>query len=191
MRYELKKEFKIWGLYFLVVFCSACLHEIGHCMPAWFNGYKAIPTPAMEYISNEIPQDLKQYVALGGVFVTIFLAIIAMLLYIFNNRKTSASILAGMLAIPGIYSLRFLIIGRGHDATEFQEAQSALGFVYSGHSMDWIFLSVFIIGTLVWIIKSKPGYKIAGRLFLGAILTIIFIVGLQEINNAVFDPLFG
>ena len=191
MRYELKKDSKIWVLYFLVIFCSAFLHEIGHCIPAWLNGYKAIPTPAMEYISDEIPLGLKQYVALGGVLVTIFLAIIAMLLYIFYNRKTSALILAGVLAIPGIYSLRFIILGRGHDATEFQEAQSALGFAYSGHFLDWIFLSVFIIGTLAWIIKSKPGYKITGRLLVGAILTIIFIVGLQEINNAVFDPLFG
>ena len=191
MRIEFKKEIKIWMLYFAVIFCSAFFHEIGHCIPAWLSGYKAIPTPAMEYIADDIPLDLKEYVSLGGILATIFLSLIVILLYIFRNKKSSSSILAGVLAIPGIYTLRFIIIGRGHDATEFQEAQSALGFSYSGHFLDWIFMSIFLFGILIWIIKSKPTYKIIGRLFLGAILTIIFIVGLQEINNALFDPLFG
>ncbi|MFC2106810.1 hypothetical protein ACFLRY_00595 [Bacteroidota bacterium] len=191
MRFEIKREIKIWMLYFLVIFCSAFLHEIGHCIPAWIYGYKAIPTPAMEYISDNIPQDLEQYIALGGVLVTLILALITILLYTFRNKKTSTTILAGVLAIPAIYTLRFLILGRGHDATEFQEAQAALGLSYSGHSIDWLFLSIFIFGVLIWIIKAKPGYRIIGRLLVGAIFTIIFIVALQEINNAVFDPMFG
>lgn len=191
MRLEFRRELKIWMLYFLVIFCSAFIHEIGHCIPAWYNGYKAIPTPAMEYISADIPLNLKQYVALGGVLATLILVLIITFLYAFGKKMISSSILAGVLALPGIYTLRFLILGRGHDATEFQEAQAALGFSYTGHSLDWIFIFIFIAGVLVWILRSRPGYRIITRLILGAILTIVFIVALQEINNAVFDPLFG
>jgi hypothetical protein len=86
-------------------------------------------------------------------------------------------------------NLRFILKGRGHDTTEFQEAQSALGLSYSGHSLDWIFLILFVFGVVVWIIISKPHYKIIGRLSVGIVLTFIFIVGLQVINNAIFDPI--
>ena len=103
----------------------------------------------------------------------------------------SSTLLAGVLALPGMYSLRFVILGRGHDATEFQEAQAAIGFSYSGNALDWIFLVIFLSGTLIWIYKSKPGYKIAGRLVVGTILTIAFIVVLQEVNNAFFNPVFA
>ncbi len=191
MRVEFKKELKIWMQYLAVIFFSALLHEVGHCIPAWVNGYKAIPTPAMEYISDDIPMYLKQYVSLGGILATIFLALIILVLYSCNNRKISQSLLAGVLALPGIYTLRFLILGRGHDATEFQEAQAALGLSYSGHSLDWTLMVIFLLGILIWLIKSKPAYRIIGRLILGAILTFIFIVALQEVNNAVFDPIFG
>ena len=89
-----------------------------------------------------------------------------------------------------MYTLRFILVGRGHDATEFQEAQAMLGLNYSGHFIDWLFLALFLTGSLVWIIKSKPDFKITGRLFAGVILTAIFVVGLQVLNNAVFDPIF-
>jgi hypothetical protein len=191
MRLEFRKEFKIWMLYFLFIICSAFLHEIGHCIPAWLTGYSAIPTLAMEYISDDIPMNLKQYVSLGGVLATLILVLSILVLYSFSTKMIGSALLAAVLALPGIYTLRFIILGRGHDATEFQEAQAALGFSYSGHSLDWIFMFVFIAGTLIWILKTRPGYKIIGRLIPGAILTIAFIVVLQEINNAVFDPLFG
>lgn len=178
-------------LYFLFIFCSAFIHEIGHCIPAWLSGYRAIPTPAMEYISDDIPMDLKQYVSLGGILATIILVLVILFLYTFRNKMVSSSLLAGVLALPGVYTLRFLILGRGHDATEFQEAQAAMGFSYSGHSLDWIFMIIFLTASLIWFLKSKPGYKIIGRLTLGAIITILFIVALQEGNNALFDPLFG
>lgn len=84
----------------------------------------------------------------------------------------------------------FLLRGRGHNDTEFQEAQAAFGMDYSGHSVDWIFLSIFIAGALAWIIKSKPGYKSIGRVLLGSVLTFFFIAVLQSVNNALFDPIF-
>lgn len=92
--------------------------------------------------------------------------------------------------MPGMYSFRFFIAGRGHDATEFQEAQAALGFSYSGHSIDWILLGLFLAGSLIWLIKEKPRFRMAGRLVIGFILTLIFVVAFQSINNAIFDPIF-
>jgi len=65
-----------------------------------------------------------------------------------------------------------------------------LGLNYSGHSLDWIFLLIFSTGVIIWVIKSKPGNKVIGRIFIGFVLTFIFIVGLQSINNAIFDPIF-
>jgi len=118
MRLEFRKVLKIWMLYFLFIFCSAFLHEIGHCIPAWFSGYRAIPTPAMEYISDDIPLNLKQYVSLGGVLATLFLVLIILFLYSFRNKMQGSTLLAAVLALPGIYTLRFLILGRGHDAAQ-------------------------------------------------------------------------
>jgi Na+/phosphate symporter len=83
-----------------------------------------------------------------------------------------------------------MLKGRGHDATEFQEAQSALGLTYSGHFLDWFFLILFILGAIIWIIKARPSYQILGRLILGVILTAIFLIELQTLNNAIFDPIF-
>ena len=95
------------------------------------------------------------------------------------------------LASPGMYVLRFFLVGRGHDATEFQEAQSALGLSYSGHFLDWFFLAIFICGVIVWIIKSKPRFGMTGKLLIGFVVTLIFVVGLQIINNKIFDPIFS
>jgi len=116
--------------------------------------------------------------------------LIVTFLYLSKRYGINSAILAAAIALPGMYTLRFILSGRGHDATEFQEAQSALGLSYSGHSLDWTFLILFVFGAIVWIIKSKPHFKIIGRLSVGFVLTYIFIVGLQIINNAIFDPIF-
>lgn len=187
---KVKTELKIWTIYFATIILSVFIHEFGHCIPAWIHGYWAIPTPAKEYISNTIPLDLKQYVSLGGIIGSILISFIITLLFIKNAHRINSAILAGAVAIPGMYTLRFILSGRGHDATEFQEAQSALGLNYAGHSLDWIFLILFILGIAVWIIKSKPHYKIIGRLSIGFVLTFIFMVGFQIINNSIFDSIF-
>ncbi len=186
---KMKIEFKIWAIYFTTILFSVYIHEFGHCIPAWTHGYWAVPTPAKEYISNAVAMDLKQYISLGGVIGSILVSLIVIFLYLNKTYRINPAILAGVIAIPGMYTLRFILSGRGHDATEFQEAQSALGLSYSGHSLDWIFLILFIFGVVVWIIKSKPHYKIIGRLSIGFVLTFIFVVGLQVINNAIFDPI--
>jgi len=190
MRIHFKNEVRIWSVYFLTILLSAYIHEFGHCIPAWAHGFRAIPTPAKEYIMGTVPMDLKQIVSLGGIIGTVLVCLMLLVLYFFNADRYHAAMLAGAFALPGLYTLRYFLIGRGHDATEFQEVQSAIGFSYSGHSLDWFFLILFLSGTAVWIFKSKPGFRTAGRLIIGFVLTFIFIVGLQEVNNAIFDPIF-
>jgi hypothetical protein len=190
MKIEYRTELRLWLFYFVTIIFSTYIHEIGHCIPAWINGYRAIPTPAKEYISITIPFGLKQYISLGGIIGTVMITIIILILYSAKPHNFNSAILAGVIATPGFYTLRFILAGRGHDATEFQEAQSALGLNYSGHSLDWFFLLIFSIGVIVWIIKSNPSYKVIGRIFIGCVLTFIFIVALQSINNTIFDPIF-
>jgi hypothetical protein len=185
-----KIELKPWGIYFATILTGIYIHEIGHCIPAWVNGYSAIPTPAKEYIPDTITNSLTNFISLGGVIGSVLTSLLLIGLFLTRKFKYGPALLAAAIAMPGMYTLRFFLAGRGHDATEFQEAQSALGLSYSGHSLDWVFLLVFIFGIAAWIWKTKPNYKIMGRLTLGTILTFVFVVGLQVINNAIFDPIF-
>ncbi len=93
---------------------------------------------------------------------------------------------------PGFYVLRFTLAGRGHDGTEFQEAQAALGLSYAGHGTDWLFLSLFVAVTVFWFwqVRARPTPKLVVRLIVGAIAALVIVVLLQSINNRVFDPLF-
>jgi len=188
-RREFTREIKIWAVYFLAILFSAYIHELGHCIPAWIHGFRAIPTPAKEYISGEIPQDIRQVISLGGIIGTIVVSFTILVLYICKPSTLTSTLLASALVVPGFYMLRFFLIGRGHDGTEFQEAQSVLGLSYSGHFLDFFFLALFLFGVIIWIIKSKPGLKIWKRWLIGFILTFIFFIGLQELNNSIFDPI--
>jgi hypothetical protein len=191
MKGDWKTDFKIWGCYFFTIFIVTFLHEIGHCIPAWINGYPAIPTPAKEYSLTTIPSGLLKYVSLGGLTATVLVTVFAIVFFFNSSYKYKEVLLAGTLAMPSVYTFRFILIGRGHDATEFQEAQSALGLNYSGHFFDWLFLAIAILGATVWFIKKKPKSKIAGRLLIGLVVSIVFIVLLQKINNLIFDPVFS
>jgi hypothetical protein len=190
MTIDYKYELKVWSIYFVIIILSCYIHELGHCIPAWVHGYWAVPTPAKEYVSPNVPVDLKQYVSLGGIIGSILVSVVAIFLCMTKTYRDNSAIIAGAIAMPGMYTVRFILSGRGHDATEFQEAQFALGLSYSGHSLDWIFLILFLLGIVVWIIKSEPNYKVIGRVSIGFVLTFIFLIGLQVINNAIFDPIF-
>lgn len=185
-----KIELKSWGIYFATILTGIYIHEIGHCIPAWVNGYAAIPTPAKEYIPNTVPNSLTNFISLGGVIGSVSTSLLIIGLFLTRKFKYGPALLAAAIAMPGMYTLRFLLAGRGHDATEFQEAQSALGLSYSGHSLDWIFLLLFVLGIAVWIWKTKPNYKSLGTVAIGVVFTFIFVIGLQVINNAIFDPVF-
>lgn len=188
---NIKAEWKVWGIYFITLLFANFFHELGHCIPAWADGYTAIPTPAKEYTLSSIPSDLAEYVSLGGIINSVLFSVLVILYFLKSSFKYKAAVLAGGIAMPAMYTLRFILSGRGHDETEFQEAQSALGLSYPGHFVDWLFLSLFIVGTATWIIKSRPGIKTLGRLLIGAVLSVAFIVLLQKLNNLTFDRLFS
>lgn len=190
MTLDYKQELKIWLFYFGTLFLSIYVHEIGHCIPAWISGYTAIPTPAKEYINGTIPDGLRQNIALGGIFCSVLFSVIILIAYFLKSFNFSSTLLAGAIAMPGLYTLRFILAGRGHDATEFQDAQSVLGLSYFGHSLDWIFLILFLAGLIIWVIKSKPRFKVIWTLIIGFVLTFIFVICLQSFNNLIFDPIF-
>ena len=187
---DYKLELKTWAVFFATILITVFAHEIGHCIPAWINGYGSIPTPAKSYHSDNIPDSLSTYISAGGPICNVLIALIILFFYFRKRFKYDSAILAGALVSPAIYTIRFIIAGRGHDSTEFQETQSVLGLSYSGHSLDWIFALICLMGIFVWLVKSKPSYKIIGRLIIGFFLAVIFSVALQEINNAIFDPIF-
>lgn len=190
MKLNMKKEIRAWGVYFSTLFLAIYIHELGHCFPAWAEGIRAVPTPAKEYIMEIISADLQQQISLGGIIASMLFTVLVVVFYSIKKLRVNSAILAGALAMPGIYTLRFILVGRGHDASEFQEAQAVLGLNYSGHFIDWLFIALFFAGGLIWMIKSKPDFKIIGRLFAGTVISAIFIVVLQVVNNAIFDPIF-
>lgn len=192
MKQQYKVELKTWSVFFATIILSFFVHELGHCVVAWVNGFKAIPTPAKEYLlKGNVPAGVNESISLGGPTGTAVFSVIAIILFITTKFTHRSSFLAGGLVTPGIYCVSFLLKGRGHDETEFQEAQSALGLPYSGHALDWFFLILFLAGTVTWIIGAKPTFKIVPRLIAGFFIALIFTVVLQKINNAVFDPLFS
>ncbi len=107
--------------------------------------------------------------------------------------RPRASLIPWLLFIASIAASFFVLLaGRGHDGTEFQEAQAALGLSYSGHSADWLFLSLFVLAAALWFLRtrSRPTPRLVGRLVVGAVTALAVSVFLQSVNNAIFDPLF-
>lgn len=188
---DFKNEVKVWGWYFGTIIAATFLHEVGHCVPAWLYGYRAIPTLAKEYTQPGVPGSIAGYISLGGVLVSVLFAVAAIAFFVSSNFKFRSALLAGALATPAIYTVRFILAGRGHDSNEFQQAQAVSGFDYSGHAADWIFLGICITGALAWIVQCRPALSILGRLVLGAVISVLFIVALQTVNNLVFDPVFA
>lgn len=185
-----KSSAKIWAIYFFAVLMSIFIHEIGHCLVAWIYGFRAIPTPAKEYPIDNIPIELQKYVALGGIAGTLFVFVIGTTLYLRSPNKLNSALFAASISSPAMYNILFLLKGRGHDATEFQDAQLAIGAAYSGHLLDWIFMVLSIVAIAIWIGLKRPSLNAIPKIAVAAIITFIFIAALQKINNSVFDPLF-
>ncbi len=112
--------------------------------------------------------------------------------YALTRRLDADAVLAGALAVPFAYTLRFALAGRGHDGVEWQGAQSAVGASPSGHLVDYLFLCIFAAGVLVWGFRRRRSMgptlllKAAGL----AVAGLMFLVLLQVANNAVFDRFF-
>ena len=181
-----------WVVFAAAIVASVFIHELGHCAVAWLHGYPAIPTPAKEYILKPLPEGVQNQMALGGIIGSVVALLGASLWLQLRPGAISSSILAGAMTSPGFYTLRFILAGRGHDATEFQEAQAALGLSYAGHGVDWLFVSLFLAGTLFWFwwMRVRPTPKLVVRLVVGAIAAVVILALLQTVNNRLFDPLF-
>jgi hypothetical protein len=181
-----------WVVFTCAIVVSFFIHEMGHCAVAWLYGYPAIPTPAKEYILKPLPEAVQYQVALGGILGSVAALLAGAFWLHLRPTASRSALLAGAMTAPGFYTLRFILAGRGHDGTEFQEAQAALGLRYSGHAIDWLFVGLFVLATLFWFWRTgaRPTPRLAGRLIVGALGALIVAVLLQSINNAVFDPLF-
>jgi hypothetical protein len=167
------------------------LHELGHAVAGWVNGVAVVPTPAKEYVlQSPLGWNKEIWISLGGVLGTT-VAVLAAGLYFWRkpclNRE---AILAGALLPLGLYTLRFLVVGRGHDETEWQAAQTALGLAPAGHAIDVFFLCLLTAGIIVWGIRLHARLSSFLRLVIVGIAGVILLVVLQAGNNAVFDRMF-
>ena len=173
------------------IIAAVYLHEIGHAVVGWVNGVAIVPTPAKEYIlQSKLDWSKEIWIALGGVIGTT-VAVLAAALYFWRKPCSDReAILAGAFLPLGLYTLRFLLVGRGHDGTEWQAAQAALGLPPAGHSIDLFFLFLLNAGLVIWGIRRRPSQSSLLGLVTLAIFGVILVVGLQAGNNAVFDRLF-
>lgn len=181
-----------WLVFAASIGASFFVHEIGHCLVAWANGCPAIPTPMKEYMLVDLPTEVQNPMALGGIAGTVMVLLGTLVGTLHRPTPVRSAMLAGAITAPGCYTLRFLLAGRGHDATEFQEVQAAMGFAYSGHAVDWLFMGLFVAAAVVWFWRTRASLtlRLAVRLLAGALVAIVLVVLLQSANNAFFDPLF-
>ena len=184
------------SLRYILVFCGSViaavyLHEIGHAVAGWVEGLAVVPTPAKEYIlQSQLDWSKEIWIALGGVIGTTVAALAAALYFWRQPCSDREAVAAGAFLPLSLYTFRFLLVGRGHDATEWQAAQAALGLPPAGHAIDLFFLRLLIAGLGVWGIRRRPRLSSFLRLDILAAVGIVLLIGLQAGNNAVFDRLF-
>lgn len=190
MLLNFKLQLKNWSIYFGTIIISCFAHELGHCIVAWSNGVHAVPTIAKAYYQTAqlLPINV---ISLGGPAGTIVFTLAIFTIFIIRKDRSNSAAFAGALAMPAMYSFLFWLKGRGHDGTEFQEAQTAFGLSYSGHFLDWIFVTLFITGSLFWMVIYARSWKLVPKMVLGAILTLLFLQYLQDLNNKLLGPLFS
>jgi hypothetical protein len=178
-------------LFSATVIAGVYLHEIGHAVAGLLEGIPVLPTPAKEYIlQSELGWSKEIWIALGGVIGTTVAALAAALYFWRQACSDREAILAGAFLPLGLYTLRFLLVGRGHDATEWQAAQAALGLPPAGHAIGLFFLFLLIAGFVIWRIRRRPRLSSLLRLVILAMVGIILLVALQAGNNAVFGRVF-
>ncbi len=187
-------------LRFALVFSVACLagvflHEIGHAIAGWAQAIPVVPTPAKEYaLQAQVEWHQEIWISLGGVAATTLLTLGTLFWYVRVSATTprTDAVLAGVLLPSFFYSLRFLMVGRGHDGLEWQAAQTALGVDPAGHFVDILLLCLFLAGVGTWLIRSRrwlrPGS--IGSIFALVVGGIALVVLIQVANNALFDRFF-
>jgi hypothetical protein len=161
-------------------------------MPASLHGCPAVPTIDNVYLLRPVSPEVQNQVALAGIAGSVVSLAVALAWFWRRPASRQSAILAGAMTVPGFYVLRFILAGRGHDGTEFQEAQAALGLAYAGHGVDWLFVVLFSLAAFLWFwrVRPRPTVRLAGQLLLGSIAALMVLVALQVVNNLVFNPLF-
>jgi hypothetical protein len=130
------------------------------------------------------------WISLGGVLGTTVVVLAAVVYFCLKPCLDREAVLAGALLPLGLYTFRFLLVGRGHDETEWQAAQAALGLPPAGHAIDVFFLCLFIAGLIVWGVRLRPPPSSVLRVVTLAVAGIALLIVLQISNNAVFDRVF-
>lgn len=168
------------------------LHELGHAAAGWMQGIAVVPSPAKEYILRpQVHWDQETWIALGGVVGTTLAAAGALAYFLRSSSLGAEAVLFGALIAPWVYTVRFLLLGRGHDGTEWQAAQAALGLVPAGHAVDVFFLCLSLAGIVAWAARLRfPLRRKLLRLAGAALGGIILLVALQVANNRLFDRFF-
>ena len=178
-------------LYCVAIIAAVYLHEIGHTVAGSMEGVAIVPTPAKEYVlQSQLDWNKEIWIALGGPIGTTVAALAAALYFWRKPRPESELILFGAFLPLGLYSLRYILLGRGHDDTEWQAAQTALGLRPAGHAIDVFFLCLLIAGLVVWVFRLHPPLRSWLRLATMVIGGVILLIVLQVGNNAVFDHHF-
>ncbi len=183
---------------FTLIFLGVCIggvfvHEIGHAVLGWVQGIAVVPTPAKEYsLAAQIDWHQEIWISLGGIGATTILFCGVLLWYIRKQRPSGDAVLAGVLLPLGFYTLRFLVVGHGHDGLEWQGAQSAIGVNPSGHLIDLLFLTLFLVGCAAMVVRRGFSFrwKSLVRTVGLSLLGLVMVVLLQVSNNAVFDRFF-
>jgi hypothetical protein len=171
---------------------GAYLHEIGHAVGGWVQGIAVVPTPAKEYIlRSQVDWNQDIWICLGGPVGTTLAMVGAMLYFLRKRRPEAEAVILAALVPPCLYTIRFLLVGRGHDVLEWQGAQAALGLAPAGHAIDVFFLCLWLAGIILWASRLRFPLRHSLLKFAGlAVAGIILLVALQAGNNRLFDRHF-
>ena len=174
------------------VVAAVYLHELGHAVAGWMQGIAVVPSPAKEYVLRpQVYWNQEIWIALGGVAGTVLAAVGALAYFLRARSLDAEAVLFGALIPPWVYTTRFLLLGRGHDGTEWQAAQAALGLPPASHAVDVFFLCLSLAGIIVWAGRMRtPLHRRLPRMVGAALGGIILLVALQVANNRLFDRYF-
>jgi hypothetical protein len=173
------------------IIAGVYLHEIGHAVAGWVNGVVVVLTLDKEYIlQSQLDSSKEIWIALGDVIGTTVAALAAAFCLWHQPCSDREVVAAGAFLPLGLYTLRFLLVGRGHDPTEWQTTQAALDLAPDGHAIDLFFPCLLIAGLAVWAIRLNARPSSVLRLVSMPIIGIILLISPQAGDNAVLDQVF-
>ena len=177
----------------LSIVAAAFLHELGHAVAGWIQGIPSVPTPMKVYpLDPEMRWDQEIWVLFGGVAATLVLSIGGLVWYVRQSHRYEDAVLSSIFLGPLAYSIRFLLSGRGHDDVEWQATQISMGLSPTGHLLDYLFLFLVISAIVMWVVRKRASLRVRTFICLAALAVcgFVFLVGLQNLNNRIFDKQF-